>query len=73
MFYYSREIQGVIDDARAVPATLNGENKAVWIQYSVDFKKIGEQSSIKVHPNWGFNRAAYGMDYISPQLSDAPK
>ncbi|MFQ6005547.1 MAG: energy transducer TonB [Woeseia sp.] len=72
-FYYIREIQKVADDARALPATLNGENKAVWLQYSVEFKKVGDDKSIKVYPNWGFNREAYGTDYISPQLYNAPK
>ncbi len=72
-YYFIREIQQVADRARAVPATLNGEPKAVWVQYSVDFRKIGDATSIIVYPNWGFNRKAYGKHYVSPQLYDAPK
>lgn len=72
-FYYIREIQKAADDARATPATLNGKNKAVWLQYSVDFRKVGDDRSVKVYPNWGFNRETHGTDYISPQLYDAPK
>ncbi len=72
-YYYIRKIQEVVDEARAIPARLNGETKAVWIQYSVDFRKIGDAKSIIVYPNWGFNRKAYGRHYISPQLYDAPK
>ena len=62
----------MVGDARAIPARVNGENKSVWIQYSVDFRKIGDAKSIIVNPNWGFNRKAYGRHYISPQLYDAP-
>ncbi len=72
-YYYINEIQAVADQARAIPAKLNGEPKSVWIQYSVDFRKIGEATSINVYPNWGFNRRAYGRQYLSPQLYDAPK
>lgn len=72
-FYYIRKIEEVVGDARAIPARLNGENRPVWIQYSVDFRKIGDARSIIVNPNWGFNRKDYGRHYISPQLYDAPK
>jgi hypothetical protein len=72
-FYYIEKIQEVIEKARAIPARLNGEIKSVWIQYSVDFRKIGDATSIIVYPNWGFNRKAYGRFYLSPQLYDAPK
>jgi hypothetical protein len=52
-FYYIRKIEEVVGDARAIPARLNGENRPVWIQYSVDFRKIGDARSIIVNPNWG--------------------
>lgn len=72
-FYYINKIQEIVGDARAVPARVNGEANAVWMQYSVDFRKIGDATSIVVYPNWGFNRKAFGRYYISPQLYDAPK
>jgi len=72
-FYYIRRIEEVVGDARAIPARVNGKNEPVWIQYSVDFRKIGDAKSIIVNPNWGFNRKAYGRHYTSPQLYDAPK
>jgi hypothetical protein len=72
-YYYIKKIQEIIEQARAVPARLNGEAKSVWIQYSVDFRKIGDATAINVYPNWGFNRKAYGRYYTSPQLYDAAK
>lgn len=72
-YYYIKKIQEVIEQARAIPARLNGEAKAVWLQYSVEFEKVGDATAIDVYPNWGFNRKAYGMYYLSPQLYDAPK
>ncbi len=72
-YYYIEKIQEVVEQARAITARLNGEIKAVWFQYSVDFKKVGDATAINVYPNWGFNRKAYGMYYVSPQLYDAPK
>ena len=72
-FYYIKKIEEVVGDARAIPARVNGKNKSVWIQYSIDFRKIGDAKSIIVNPNWGFNRKAYGRHYISPQLYYAPK
>ncbi len=72
-YYYIAKIEDVIDQARAIPARVNGETKSVWIQYSVDFRKIGDARSIIVYPNWGFNRKAYGKHYLSAQLYDAPR
>ena len=72
-YIFIRKIQEITDDARAIPARLNGEAKAVWIQYSVEFRKIGDARSIIVYPNWGFNRKAYGRHYVSPQLYEAPQ
>jgi hypothetical protein len=72
-YYYIEKIDGIIKQARAIPARLNEQPKSVWIQYSVEFRKIGDATGINVYPNWGFNRKAYGRFYISPQLYDAPK
>jgi hypothetical protein len=58
-------------DARITPATINGVSRSVWFQYSVEFRKEGDNESISVFPNWGLNREFYGDDYIGPQLYNA--
>lgn len=63
-YYFIRKSEEITDDARAIPARLNGEIKAVWIQYCAEFRKIGDAKSIIVYPNWGFNRKAYGRHYV---------
>jgi hypothetical protein len=55
-------------DAKISPAKIDGVSESVWFQYSVDFRKVGDNELISVYPNWGFNRDFYGTEYIAPQL-----
>lgn len=68
---FVKAVNRVADQVRLTPATVDGVNRSVWFQYSVEFRKVGEQEQIGVFPNWGFNRELYGLDYIGPQLYHA--
>lgn len=66
-------INRVADQVRLTPASVDGVNCSVWFQYSVEFRKSGDDERIGVFPNWGFNRELYGFDYIGPQLYHAAR
>lgn len=66
-------VNRVADQVRLTPAAVDGVNRSVWFQYSVEFEKSGDDERIGVYPNWGFNRELYGMDYIGPQLYQAAR
>jgi len=70
---FVKAINRVTDQVRLTPATVDGVTAPVWFQYSIEFRKLGEEEQIAVFPNWGFNREQYGIDYIGPQLYDAPR
>ena len=66
-----KSINRAARDARITAATVNGVSASVWFQYSVEFRKDGDNETISVFPNWGLNREFYGTDYIGPQLYNA--
>lgn len=49
------------------PAIVNGIEKNVYLQYSVNFVKNGEDKQINVYPNHGFEVKEYGSEYTSAQ------
>jgi len=55
-------------DAKISPAKVDGVSASVWFQYSVDFRKAGDNEMVSIYPNWGFNRDFYGTEYTAPQL-----
>lgn len=55
---------------RMAPASVNGETEATEFYFQVDFDDNRKARRIKVHPNWGYNAATYGMQYEAPQRYD---
>ncbi|MGB5347567.1 MAG: hypothetical protein WBN23_15480 [Woeseia sp.] len=55
--------------ARMIPATNNGEPFGVYVQFQVEFKKAGDEKTIRILNNPGLqeNVEAYGEEYIAPQ------
>lgn len=48
---------------RLVPASVNNEKKRVWMQFSVEFQRVGDQAEIAVFPNHGHDSQRYGRMY----------
>lgn len=57
------------EDARALPAVADGDEKPVYLQYRVEFIKKGDEETINVYPNPGVqeNIDAYGQDHVAAQ------
>lgn len=57
------------EDARALPAVADGDEKPVYLQYRVAFTKKGSEQTIDVYPNPGVqeNIDAYGEDHVAAQ------
>jgi hypothetical protein len=55
--------------ARMIPASRDGQPFAVYVQFQVEFRKAGDEQSIRVLNNPGLqeNVEAYGEDYIAAQ------
>ena len=53
--------------ARLVPATIDGREKTVYLQYRAEFIKEGERQEIILYPNPGIaeNVEAYGKDHVA--------
>jgi hypothetical protein len=57
------------EDARALPAVADGDEKTVYLQYRVEFVKKGTEQTVNVWPNPGVqeNIDAYGQDHTAAQ------
>lgn len=55
--------------ARLNPARHNGEKFSVYVQFQVEFSKVGEEETIRIFNNPGLleNVEAYGEDHIAAQ------
>lgn len=62
--------------ARLNPARVNGEPLEVYVQYQVEFRKAGDEETVRVfnHPGVEENVKAYGVEHIAAQrgLTDEP-
>ncbi len=66
-FPYRNEIKRAIAKATFVPASVNGETVEVSFSFRVSFSWDGDVCTFAVIPNWGFNDAGMGINYIAPQ------
>ena len=66
---YIKAIYDAAKKARMNPAIIDGKSAAVYVQYRVEFKKEGDNQSVRILNNPGVeeNVAAYGEDHIAPQ------
>ena len=56
-----------VNSARLVPAMVEGEPQEVDFQFTINFRRAGEEESIRVYYNNGHNTERLGVDYIGAQ------
>ncbi len=66
---FSDVIQKAAKKARVAPASINGKEQKVYLQFRVEFNKAGDEKRIRVYANTGDaeNVDAYGDEYIAAQ------
>jgi hypothetical protein len=53
--------------AKLTPATVDGDNRFVYLYYRVLFIQKDGAAEIHVYPNWGADVDKYGLSYEAPQ------
>jgi hypothetical protein len=56
-----------INSARLLPAMVDGEPQEVDFQFTVNFRRTGEEETISVYYNNGHNAERLGLDYFGAQ------
>lgn len=66
---FLKPIIDAAEDARALPAVADGDEKSIYLQYRVEFVQKGSERTINVYPNPGVqeNIDAYGQDHVAAQ------
>lgn len=66
---FIEQIIEAAEDATALPAFADGEEKTIYMQYRVEFIKKGEDETVNVYANPGVqeNIDAYGQDHVAAQ------
>jgi len=52
---------------KLTPASVNGERKEVWFNFSVVFRKFGDKQTIEVYPSHLYDIDKYEKTYTDPQ------
>jgi hypothetical protein len=64
---FEESLKAAMPRLRVSTARLDGRRKPVWIPYSVEFLKRGDDEQVRLYQNYGTEAARYGSDYTGPQ------
>ena len=64
---FEEAFRAVLPRLRVSAARLDGKRKPVWIPYSVEFLKRGDDERVQIYENYGVEVARYGRQYTGPQ------